>query len=1478
MKECYTNTNNHYILNLEKGTAIDSGLRGSAARFVNHSCSPNSEMQKWNVNGLPRIGLFAIDNIPAGTELTYDYNFDWFEGAQMQICLCGEPNCRGFIGKKTLNQKSTTPTSTKSSESSSPVSSKGRKKATYTSKLVSTKGLKAKTSSSKKTRSSSPTQSITEPVLKIEEDMTPVIPDTEDEFEDVHDEPTDLAMTESTDNVSKSTADNTFVSESESNLEKIKASRRRGRPKGSKTQKPELLDYYSSTTRLTRSSFSQPLTRSKRNLALTKNQKVTETNPKFTGKTLPTRKPTSLPQKETSDNEDYEAVVAISISPEPSSTPASFAAAPVFEASGQSNVEEHSVVDIGSTDLNEEPSSGSELIGHMITRSTRMTKESFERAESSNRLNTKACLLKNQQTKHSKFNDSASPVSKATDCSNDSSFSDIKALELNKRTESVLEVPETDVSTSNSSMPFSRSTRKQHTDSEHPVSQMGSPVLSSISSFSSLKSISLVETKTNSSIKRSKSVSVSKTSRPRRKRKQSVPFEAENTVSSADSAIKNLPSSQKVLTGFNKHAQNGPELVNSSSDPSDLHSSVGKSSGFTPVVVENSTVGTDTRNTATTSTASAYTTGPQKPISKTPHVIEPQSISMVSSLGHKNTTVSPTSTSPYRSTINSSDHQSHSSMNMSQGSQNQQQQYYYPSLPLQAHPSQHQQQPHQQNQQSQQPQQLPKITTESFQSAPNMIHTPTAPYVSSYPSSQRVSNYSGYYGQNHQYALVPLHPPTSSYPPAAYPPPHTGHVIPLGHSMQHVPPPNISTPLPSISSTEQMAPPPPPNFSIPPSQPPSSQQQQQSSQQFPLPPQPQQHPQHLPQQQPYQQQQYAHPQHFQQSSHLSQNPLHPSQLTSNKYDSYDQRRLSLPGNSGSDVTRNPDIHHNTLSSVSTGHPSILPHRPRSYSVYQSSTSNEGHTITEPPRNLITDPQNYRIQNHGSTGSDSNWRQQVSIQSLVSSPPSDSRPPQPQKETRTSPQRTNSISSIVNPHNEFFSNHNVANKSTLPKVDSISAGSANANSAIVKKPNSVTPVAAPSKTIKETPLKSGSVSVQSRTKLIKLNKTKQLTKPKRGRPPNSTRLNLASPQPIAPLAVASTSSVGSSILSLKADSVSIQPKTGLTSSTAIASSDKAKRRPRPANPKSSTTVPPANKPRRGRPPNSGPAQRNFLAPLALRPQVLPAEGKTDSSRPGAFPGHIPVRTNLLGGKSISGSQGLRLQPTKLMDQSMLGKRLRVGEDNGILTKRFKGFSSVIPSTHAVVVAPVTVSTSKSQGSKGRGTDSGTRSGRTESPKLTVSNAIKAAIGSNSKVTPVAVTPVKSIDLSGSSGLVTMLVRNNDEGNFSTSRSSTVTPKRGRGRPRIRPKDYWTYNNRKARGEFGPGGSINNGLTANISFSGISSETVGLDESSLTSPRGLVVHGTLVKTQPRTGSSGGSEFLAVNSHSVAATATAGSSQRE
>ena len=66
---------------------------------MNHSCQPNCETQKWTVNGDTRVGLFALMDIPVGTELTFNYNLECV-GPDKKPCMCGAPNCSGFIGVK----------------------------------------------------------------------------------------------------------------------------------------------------------------------------------------------------------------------------------------------------------------------------------------------------------------------------------------------------------------------------------------------------------------------------------------------------------------------------------------------------------------------------------------------------------------------------------------------------------------------------------------------------------------------------------------------------------------------------------------------------------------------------------------------------------------------------------------------------------------------------------------------------------------------------------------------------------------------------------------------------------------------------------------------------------------------------------------------------------------------------------------------------------------------------------------------------------------------------------------------------------------------------------------------------------------------------------------------------------------------------------------------------------------------------------
>jgi hypothetical protein len=90
---------NFYYMTMDSSRMIDAGPKGNSARFMNHSCNPNCETQKWTVNGDTRVGLFATVAIQAGSELTFNYQFEAL-GEVKKPCLCGAKNCSGLIGKK----------------------------------------------------------------------------------------------------------------------------------------------------------------------------------------------------------------------------------------------------------------------------------------------------------------------------------------------------------------------------------------------------------------------------------------------------------------------------------------------------------------------------------------------------------------------------------------------------------------------------------------------------------------------------------------------------------------------------------------------------------------------------------------------------------------------------------------------------------------------------------------------------------------------------------------------------------------------------------------------------------------------------------------------------------------------------------------------------------------------------------------------------------------------------------------------------------------------------------------------------------------------------------------------------------------------------------------------------------------------------------------------------------------------------------
>ncbi|ODM96183.1 hypothetical protein Ocin01_10498 [Orchesella cincta] len=91
------NLEHFYFMALKSDAIIDATQKGNCSRFINHSCEPNCETQKWTVNGEVRIGFFAIADLRPGDEITFDYQFQRY-GKKAQRCFCMADSCRGWIG------------------------------------------------------------------------------------------------------------------------------------------------------------------------------------------------------------------------------------------------------------------------------------------------------------------------------------------------------------------------------------------------------------------------------------------------------------------------------------------------------------------------------------------------------------------------------------------------------------------------------------------------------------------------------------------------------------------------------------------------------------------------------------------------------------------------------------------------------------------------------------------------------------------------------------------------------------------------------------------------------------------------------------------------------------------------------------------------------------------------------------------------------------------------------------------------------------------------------------------------------------------------------------------------------------------------------------------------------------------------------------------------------------------------------------
>ena len=87
----YKGRDETYLFGLGDGEVVIDG--NGIASFINHSCDPNCEPDDVG----DRMYIFALRDIKAGEELTYEYNLYDGDEDDLAPCYCGANNCRGTM-------------------------------------------------------------------------------------------------------------------------------------------------------------------------------------------------------------------------------------------------------------------------------------------------------------------------------------------------------------------------------------------------------------------------------------------------------------------------------------------------------------------------------------------------------------------------------------------------------------------------------------------------------------------------------------------------------------------------------------------------------------------------------------------------------------------------------------------------------------------------------------------------------------------------------------------------------------------------------------------------------------------------------------------------------------------------------------------------------------------------------------------------------------------------------------------------------------------------------------------------------------------------------------------------------------------------------------------------------------------------------------------------------------------------------------
>ncbi len=86
-----TMTQARYLFELNEEWTIDGSARSNTARYINHSCDPNTEaeIEETPTQAGGCIMIYAVRNIKKGEEVTIDYDTEYFDDFIRPVgCKC----------------------------------------------------------------------------------------------------------------------------------------------------------------------------------------------------------------------------------------------------------------------------------------------------------------------------------------------------------------------------------------------------------------------------------------------------------------------------------------------------------------------------------------------------------------------------------------------------------------------------------------------------------------------------------------------------------------------------------------------------------------------------------------------------------------------------------------------------------------------------------------------------------------------------------------------------------------------------------------------------------------------------------------------------------------------------------------------------------------------------------------------------------------------------------------------------------------------------------------------------------------------------------------------------------------------------------------------------------------------------------------------------------------------------------------------